>query len=203
MLDAAKDSDEPLGVAVADHLSALPAEEILAFEDRFSRLRDAVYRWDVWAAPTSSVGAAPMTGSATSRRVWWRSDASGTNGRLPARTPSPGILPCVPRQPPGRTRPIMRPTKWKDLAHLDAGQVTCWSTWHRWSLMSVLAYALLAVGALHERQRANRAEPGDAWSWCPSAHANSSPCSPPLPGHRSRARAQLVKLAPPTPASRS
>ncbi|MFD9042504.1 DUF4240 domain-containing protein [Streptomyces bottropensis] len=28
----------------------MPAEEILAFEDRFSRLRDAVYRWDVWAA---------------------------------------------------------------------------------------------------------------------------------------------------------
>ncbi|MFH8663176.1 DUF4240 domain-containing protein [Streptomyces afghaniensis] len=49
-LDAAKDSDKPLDVAVVDHLSALPAEEILAFEHRFSRLRDAVYRWDVWAA---------------------------------------------------------------------------------------------------------------------------------------------------------
>lgn len=49
-LDAAKDSDKPLDVAVADHLSAMPAEEILAFEHRFSRLRDAVYRWDVWAA---------------------------------------------------------------------------------------------------------------------------------------------------------
>lgn len=49
-LDAAKDSDKPLNVAVADHLSALSAEEILAFEHRFSRLRDAVYRWDVWAA---------------------------------------------------------------------------------------------------------------------------------------------------------
>ncbi|PAZ10506.1 hypothetical protein CLM62_40920 [Streptomyces sp. SA15] len=50
VLDAAKDSDKPLDVAVADHLAALPAEEILAFENRFSRLRDAVYRWDVWAA---------------------------------------------------------------------------------------------------------------------------------------------------------
>ncbi|MER6473872.1 DUF4240 domain-containing protein [Streptomyces collinus] len=49
-LDAAKDSDKPLDVAVVDHLSALPAEEILAFEHRFSRLRDAVYRWDIWAA---------------------------------------------------------------------------------------------------------------------------------------------------------
>lgn len=50
VLDAAKDSDRLLAVAVADHLSALPAEEILAFEHRFSRLCAAVYRWDVWAA---------------------------------------------------------------------------------------------------------------------------------------------------------
>ena len=50
VLDAAKDSDKPLDVAIVDHLSASPAEEILAFEHRFSRLRDAVYRRDVWAA---------------------------------------------------------------------------------------------------------------------------------------------------------
>ncbi|MFI2411921.1 DUF4240 domain-containing protein [Streptomyces sp. NPDC018947] len=50
VLDAAKDSAKPLDVAVDDHLSALPAEEILAFEHRFSRLRDVVYRWNVWAA---------------------------------------------------------------------------------------------------------------------------------------------------------
>ncbi|MEV8330815.1 hypothetical protein [Streptomyces niveus] len=49
----------------------------------------------------------------------------------------------------------------KGLAHLGTGQVTCWVSWHRWSLMSLLAYALLAVGALHERQRANPAEPED------------------------------------------
>jgi SRSO17 transposase len=49
----------------------------------------------------------------------------------------------------------------KGLAHLDTGQVTCWNSWHRWSLMSMIAYALLAVGALHERQRANPAEPED------------------------------------------
>jgi hypothetical protein len=50
VLDTAEDSDKPLHVAVLDHLSALPAEEILAFDDRFSCLRNAVYRWDVWAA---------------------------------------------------------------------------------------------------------------------------------------------------------
>ncbi|MFI9781859.1 DUF4240 domain-containing protein [Streptomyces sp. NPDC051956] len=50
VLDAVKNSEKPLDVAVADRLSALPAEEILAFEQRFSGLRDVVYRWDVWAA---------------------------------------------------------------------------------------------------------------------------------------------------------
>jgi hypothetical protein len=32
VLDAAKNSDKPLDVAVVDHLSLLPAEEILAFD---------------------------------------------------------------------------------------------------------------------------------------------------------------------------
>ncbi|GAA2483759.1 DUF4240 domain-containing protein [Streptomyces longisporus] len=45
-----KDSDKPVDVAVVDHLAGLPMEEILAFEHRLSCLRDAVYRWDVWAA---------------------------------------------------------------------------------------------------------------------------------------------------------
>lgn len=49
-LDAAKDSDKPLDEAVVDYLLTLPADEILAFEHRFSLLRAAVYRWDVWAA---------------------------------------------------------------------------------------------------------------------------------------------------------
>ncbi|MFD5568942.1 DUF4240 domain-containing protein [Streptomyces cadmiisoli] len=46
VVDTTKDSEEPLTVAVADHLSALPAEEVLAFEYCFSRLHDAVYRWE-------------------------------------------------------------------------------------------------------------------------------------------------------------
>jgi hypothetical protein len=50
VLDTAKASDKPLDVAIVDHLSTLPAEEILAFEHRFSRPRDAVYRWNLWAA---------------------------------------------------------------------------------------------------------------------------------------------------------
>ncbi|MFE7385539.1 DUF4240 domain-containing protein [Streptomyces zhihengii] len=50
VLDAARDSHQALDEAVVDHLSALRAEEILAFERRFACLRDAVHRWDVWAA---------------------------------------------------------------------------------------------------------------------------------------------------------
>ncbi|MGV9708751.1 DUF4240 domain-containing protein [Streptomyces sp. NPDC003483] len=50
VLDVAKDRDEPLDVALTAHLATRPADEILAFEDRFARLRDTVCRWDVWAA---------------------------------------------------------------------------------------------------------------------------------------------------------
>uniref|UniRef100_UPI002F9162E0 IS701 family transposase n=1 Tax=Streptomyces sp. NBC_01562 TaxID=2975879 RepID=UPI002F9162E0 len=55
----------------------------------------------------------------------------------------------------------------KGLAHLDTGQVTCWTSWHRWSLMSMIAYALLAVGALHERQRAHPANSDDELAMVP------------------------------------
>lgn len=50
LLDAAKGDGNPPADAVADRLAVMPTEEILAFEDRFSRLRGAVHRWDVWAA---------------------------------------------------------------------------------------------------------------------------------------------------------
>ncbi|MGW7649543.1 DUF4240 domain-containing protein [Streptomyces bobili] len=50
VLDAAKGDDKPLANSVADHLAAMSAEEILAFEHCFSRLRDGVHRWDMWAA---------------------------------------------------------------------------------------------------------------------------------------------------------
>jgi len=33
----------------------------------------------------------------------------------------------------------------KSLAGLDQGQVTCWNSWHRWSLISLIAIALLTV----------------------------------------------------------
>ncbi|MFD8597808.1 DUF4240 domain-containing protein [Kitasatospora sp. NPDC059646] len=40
----------PVEQALVDVLAGLPEQEIFRFEDRFVRLHDALYRWDVWAA---------------------------------------------------------------------------------------------------------------------------------------------------------
>ncbi|MEY9988291.1 SRSO17 transposase [Streptomyces sp. V4I8] len=39
----------------------------------------------------------------------------------------------------------------KETCHLDKGQVTCWNSWHRWSVITLVAYAFLAVTAALER----------------------------------------------------
>jgi SRSO17 transposase len=39
----------------------------------------------------------------------------------------------------------------KETCHLDKGQVTCWNSWHRWSVTALVAYAFLAVTAALER----------------------------------------------------
>jgi SRSO17 transposase len=41
----------------------------------------------------------------------------------------------------------------KQAAALDCGQVTCWTSWHRWTAFSLLAYAFLAVAAMWQRAR--------------------------------------------------
>jgi SRSO17 transposase len=41
----------------------------------------------------------------------------------------------------------------KQIAHLDTGQVTTWTSWHRWTTVSLLAYAYLAVAAAWQRAR--------------------------------------------------
>jgi SRSO17 transposase len=35
----------------------------------------------------------------------------------------------------------------KQVSGLDSGQVTTWTSWHRWTAISLLAYAFLAVAA--------------------------------------------------------
>jgi hypothetical protein len=39
----------------------------------------------------------------------------------------------------------------KEIRHLGKGQVTCWNSWHRWSVITLVAYAFLAVTAALER----------------------------------------------------
>jgi SRSO17 transposase len=41
----------------------------------------------------------------------------------------------------------------KQTAGLDSGQVTTWTSWHRWTAISLLAYAFLAVAAAWQRAR--------------------------------------------------
>ena len=39
----------------------------------------------------------------------------------------------------------------KQVTGLDAGQVTTWTSWHRWTAISLLAYAFLAIAAASQR----------------------------------------------------
>jgi len=41
----------------------------------------------------------------------------------------------------------------KQAARLGSGQVTTWTSWHRWTAISLLAYAFLAVAAALQRTR--------------------------------------------------
>jgi len=44
----------------------------------------------------------------------------------------------------------------KELAGLDEHQVRRWTSWHRWTVLAMLAHALLAVTAAREHARAAR-----------------------------------------------
>jgi SRSO17 transposase len=51
----------------------------------------------------------------------------------------------------------------KETTRLDQGQVTCWASWHRWSVVALVAYAFLAVcAALERRGQADRDDPDEA-----------------------------------------
>ena len=39
----------------------------------------------------------------------------------------------------------------EQVTRLDAGQVTTWTSWHRWTAISLLAYIFLAVAAAFQR----------------------------------------------------
>jgi SRSO17 transposase len=51
----------------------------------------------------------------------------------------------------------------KEICHLDKGQVTCWNSWQRWSVIAMVAYAFLAVTAALERAaQQDRDDPAEA-----------------------------------------
>ncbi|MFF7191971.1 IS701 family transposase, partial [Streptomyces sp. NPDC008222] len=51
----------------------------------------------------------------------------------------------------------------KEVCHLDKGQVTCWNSWHRWSVIALVAYAFLAVAAALDRAaQTGRNDPAEA-----------------------------------------
>ena len=51
----------------------------------------------------------------------------------------------------------------KETTRLDQGQVTCWASWHRWSVIAMVAYAFLAVcTALERGEQADRGDPDQA-----------------------------------------
>jgi SRSO17 transposase len=67
-----------------------------------------------------------------------------------------------PRPVPLTTLIAVAVTRWKieedhqltkQATALDCGQVTCWTSWHRWTAFSLLAYAFLAVAAMWQRAR--------------------------------------------------
>lgn len=62
----------------------------------------------------------------------------------------------------------------KEICHLDKGQVTCWNSWHSRSVITLIAYAFLAVTAALERaaERGRNDPTGPASSL--SAVTNSS-----------------------------
>ena len=47
----------------------------------------------------------------------------------------------------------------KQATALDCGQVTCWTSWHRWTAFSLLAYAFLAVTAVRQRAQDGKPSP--------------------------------------------
>jgi len=68
----------------------------------------------------------------------------------------------------------------KQVSGLDSGQVTTWTSWHRWTAISLLAHAFLAVAAAWQRSADTSAassnlSPSPCLSCCEHSAAPSSP----------------------------
>ncbi|MDQ0988849.1 hypothetical protein [Streptomyces sp. V3I7] len=94
----------------------------------------------------------------------------------------------------------------KEICHLDKGQVTCWNSWHRWSVIALVAYAFLAVAAALERAAQTvRNDPAEADLVRPQQPRTPPPAmglEPSAAPTRPRAPAVVVHLAPTPPTPR-
>ncbi|MFJ6053700.1 hypothetical protein [Streptomyces sp. NPDC092307] len=92
----------------------------------------------------------------------------------------------------------------KEICHLDKGQVTCWNSWHRWSVIALVAHAFLTTAAALERaSQTARDEPGEAEPRPPQQPRAPPPATGPDPATaptRPRTPPVVVHLAPPPPA---
>ncbi|MFF3990624.1 hypothetical protein ACFY0B_39470 [Streptomyces sp. NPDC001797] len=86
----------------------------------------------------------------------------------------------------------------KSACGFDQGQTTCWNSWMRWTFVSMLAAAVLAVTRLRTTVQATRGRlvPAGARELLRLLRATV------LPSPRPRSPAALVRLAPRTPAPR-
>jgi hypothetical protein len=50
IVEAARSVPQPFDEALLDQLVRLPADQIVAFDERFDQLQLELYRWDVWGA---------------------------------------------------------------------------------------------------------------------------------------------------------
>ncbi|MFE4583632.1 hypothetical protein ACFRKC_49630, partial [Streptomyces chartreusis] len=64
----------------------------------------------------------------------------------------------------------------KEICHLDKGQVTCWNSWHRWSVIALVAYAFLPSPPPSNVPPRPAVTIPSRPIWSPSAATNSSAC---------------------------
>jgi len=88
----------------------------------------------------------------------------------------------------------------KQVTGLDSGQVTTWTSWHRWTAISLLAAAFLAAAAAWQRARdgSTAADPRHRSRAAQAAPRHGHSLAPPRQGPPRR----VVPLATPPPVSR-
>ena len=104
---------------------------------------DRLYSW-AWHTTTETLalGSVRCWCAATTPPVSWRSTAA---------TALPGPIGCVGRSPSRRWTVEESFQSSKGLTSLDQHQVRTWTSWHRWTILVMLAHAILAIATAEQR----------------------------------------------------